>query len=1022
MKRVLLALSLILAAVVAVAQPAFTPLKLLTGPVDTGVLTGALNSLILQINQLGLSVNYGTPVYNVMAFGAKCDATSAVGSTGTDDTVPINAAAAALRAHGFGMLYSPPERYCYHTGTINLTNFSPSSGGQPKTPRVQIAIHLMCAVGTTPGPTGTCVDAIGSKYVKWTDFELFTPNREAALTTVGDDALIGLQIGRPNPTQTASQMDFFSPRIDGRFSQVAVANYASEATQVFGGVINNESLTAGSSNIWIDCDNHHNVLASAFTTISWPSGTFGSCDEAFNLHGTSTQKGPGTALIATAQGSGSTLTFAAVPSSIQAGYILKDSASGNGLALPTNTKVVSTTATTIVTNQADVSAVLLGDAISVSSPDPAVWTDGTSHWTCNDGGYISTKSQYAITMFEEGAQPENNPEITCHIESFPNLVGDVLISGTVANPAIYGFVRHDHFDEAAFAVAVPDFANGVLSFEYDQLDFMLKRAGGNPNFKDFGLYQSLDITTNTSGALVNPPTVATPGSGCTPGAGTQFTIVGGEGIAGIVVGTVGGGGTLSGALTLVSTSASAASTGSYLVTPGPVASTTGGGCSVQPTINLFYINRTVQLPIKFASGIERVNNNAIESVPASANGLLRVDGSGAGATTRLLGNLVTEPNLPSAGGVPVCIDNQNQNKRCTNIVGQNLLLNGGFDLDQKNEGASATIDATGVVVTESADGWNSQGPTAASNLSIQRVATVQSGAPFSLKLTVGTGSATVNATDVLSVYQALTGADIAQLEWGTSTAFPVVVSGSINCSVAGAYGLSINSGASDLYYATMISVPTANTDTTFTTGQIPGPTTGTWYTSPGDSDLYISINYEVGSTFQGTTGAWTATKTFSDSSQTQLSTTTGGHCSLTKMKMEQSTVATQYLAEEPNKLLQRAQRRYFKTFPPGVAPAQSAGVAGALCTKNPIANGDPSLFWQWPTPMIGIVAPTVTTYNPSAANANWRNVTAGADATVSKDPASALSESTGVLLATSGTVASLGDILCIHAVADAALK
>lgn len=64
-----------------------------------------------------------------------------------------------------------------------------------------------------------------------------------------------------------------------------------------------------------------------------------------------------------------------------------------------------------------------------------------------------------------------------------------------------------------------------------------------------------------------------------------------------------------------------------------------------------------------------------------------------------------------------------------------------------------------------------------------------------------------------------------------------------------------------------------------------------------------------------------------------------------------------------------------------------------------------------------VANPTITTFNPSAANANWRDITASSDVTVSVDPA-ATKSTTGFQLATSGTVATLGDVLGIHYTAD----
>lgn len=114
----------------------------------------------------------------------------------------------------------------------------------------------------------------------------------------------------------------------------------------------------------------------------------------------------------------------------------------------------------------------------------------------------------------------------------------------------------------------------------------------------------------------------------------------------------------------------------------------------------------------------------------------------------------------------------------------------------------------------------------------------------------------------------------------------------------------------------------------------------------------------------------------------------------------------------------RNMRYYQKSFPQGAAPAQAAGATGASCVKNPIALGDPSLFVAFKPPMRG--TPTFTTYNTTSSNANWRDLSNNSDVTVSVDPASIISDS-GVLLATSGTVTTLGDILCIHWTASAEL-
>jgi hypothetical protein len=111
-------------------------------------------------------------------------------------------------------------------------------------------------------------------------------------------------------------------------------------------------------------------------------------------------------------------------------------------------------------------------------------------------------------------------------------------------------------------------------------------------------------------------------------------------------------------------------------------------------------------------------------------------------------------------------------------------------------------------------------------------------------------------------------------------------------------------------------------------------------------------------------------------------------------------------------------RFYAKTFPVATAPAQSAGVAGAIRDCVAIAGAvATSMTAQWWFPRQMRAAPTMTFFNPSAANAFVRNVPAATDATVT---------------AAANTTADVADINCtglagwtvgqelkVHATADA---
>lgn len=80
--------------------------------------------------------------------------------------------------------------------------------------------------------------------------------------------------------------------------------------------------------------------------------------------------------------------------------------------------------------------------------------------------------------------------------------------------------------------------------------------------------------------------------------------------------------------------------------------------------------------------------------------------------------------------------------------------------------------------------------------------------------------------------------------------------------------------------------------------------------------------------------------------------------------------------------IELAQRFYCKTFPIDTLPAQSGGLNGSLKVPVVIAGAvATSIVGMWRYPMTMRGAPTITFYNPSAANAFVRNVTAATDAT-----------------------------------------
>ncbi len=349
----------------------------------------------------------------------------------------------------------------------------------------------------------------------------------------------------------------------------------------------------------------------------------------------------------------------------------------------------------------------------------------------------------------------------------------------------------------------------------------------------------------------------------------------------------------------------------------------------------------------------------------------------------------------------------------------NILLNGAMDLDQPNEGAAVTLPDTGTV-ENGPDGWEANNTSTAVTgmTTLQRVSSTAPGAIYAARYTIGTGGS-IAPSDEGELYQVVSGDDLQNMKWGSASASPAYVSGSLNCSVTGSFAIALqDDGVSGftVSFVHMVAVPAANVEVPFSF-PVAGPTSGSFTGAP--EAVVIGLITYAGSNNQGTVvDAWQAGTKVSTAAQTQLSATTGAHCQITNMKLEKGSVATPFVHEETSALLARAQLRYWKTFPPGTKPAQSAGLAGAKCVIAPVAASVVSTNFRPPSPMF--IAPTVTTYNPSAANANWRDVTGSADISATVDPSTAIGP-TGVEV-TSASVATQGHNLCIHAVLDGSLQ
>lgn len=87
-----------------------------------------------------------------------------------------------------------------------------------------------------------------------------------------------------------------------------------------------------------------------------------------------------------------------------------------------------------------------------------------------------------------------------------------------------------------------------------------------------------------------------------------------------------------------------------------------------------------------------------------------------------------------------------------------------------------------------------------------------------------------------------------------------------------------------------------------------------------------------------------------------------------------------FVPPDPDEELSRCEPYFVKSFPLATAPAQNTGsVLGAMHVRTVVASADEVGVVRFGRRMVK--APTITTYNPSASNANWRDLTNSADRT-----------------------------------------
>jgi hypothetical protein len=268
---------------------------------------------------------------------------------------------------------------------------------------------------------------------------------------------------------------------------------------------------------------------------------------------------------------------------------------------------------------------------------------------------------------------------------------------------------------------------------------------------------------------------------------------------------------------------------------------------------------------------------------------------------------------------------------------KNRIINGAMVIDQRNAGASVTLDGSESFITDRF----ACGDVTDGTFTGQQVTDAPAGFINSLKCTVTSADTSLAATQTAYIKQPIEGLNITDLAWGTVNAKTVTLSFWVKSSLTGTFGGSLrNSGASRSYpFSYTISVA----DTwEYKTVTIAGDTSGTWLTTNGVGiDLGFSLG--AGSDRTGTAGAWNANNNTGATGQTQVIGTNGATFYITGVQLEVGSTATSFDYRPYGTELALCQRYYFKTKP----PAFSAISTGGYNSSTTVFQG----FLQYPVTM-----------------------------------------------------------------------
>lgn len=278
-----------------------------------------------------------------------------------------------------------------------------------------------------------------------------------------------------------------------------------------------------------------------------------------------------------------------------------------------------------------------------------------------------------------------------------------------------------------------------------------------------------------------------------------------------------------------------------------------------------------------------------------------------------------------------------------NLGRRNLIVNGGFEIDQRNS-LTTPVTSASTLYPKSVDGnWFGVEQTGG-QISTGKVADapVGTGLKSSYKITVTSADTSLGATERMCPTQGIEASTWQHLEWHTANAKPITVQFWVKCSVTGTFGFSFRTAGAGMSYTHPYTINSANTweKKIFT---ILGPTSLLGGSVGSGNAIYYYIIFGLGLGTNYDTGAdntWTAVGNGQGrSAHTNLMATNGATWQMTGFQIEEGTNHSDFEHRTVAEELALCQRYFYRY--------EASIVEWIYCEGNAAAHK----FWYFRLPV-----------------------------------------------------------------------